>query len=140
MNLNVAYLRLHKSCGIKVGDTVKCLRIAKSEEMGWGDKWLDEMDESIGKNFRVVQDYGVAGFRLDNKERSNYPFFVLEKIKSKNENEKDEILNFVKNDIDYGCVEMRNDIIKLVEMLLKRIDEITNDDKEDARRYHERRL
>lgn len=76
-----AYLALSKASGIKVGDTVKVLRKAKDDEMGWSNSWTIDMDGSIGKTFTVKRDDDYAGFRLDNSGwGQSFPFFVLEKV------------------------------------------------------------
>lgn len=73
------YLDGHKKSGIKVGDQVKVLRIARSYERKWENVWPESMDKSVGKVLRVTKDSGERGFELE--AYFDYPYFVLEKIK-----------------------------------------------------------
>jgi len=87
--LQSAYDTLAKASGIKVGDTVKVLRKAKNDEMGWNNTWdsgwtggngvSDSMDNCIGKTFKVSRLEGSAGITLEGTGYS-FPFFVLEKM------------------------------------------------------------
>ncbi len=79
------YLEGHRNCGIKVGDRVRVMRKAESNENGWGDFWAEDMDAEIGKTRIVVEDYKIHGFACqenleENSPRWAYPHFVLEKI------------------------------------------------------------
>ena len=82
--LKEAYLKMQEASGIKIGDTVKVLRKAKRNEMGWGTTWNSgAMDKFIGKEL-VVTGFGSRvenGFMLD--DEFVYPFFVLEKVKDR---------------------------------------------------------
>ena len=78
MNVEEAYLVMHKASGIQVGDTVKVLRKAENYEMGWFNVWPIEIEPNLGY-FRVTQDDKECGFRLNHRWR--VPFFVLEVIK-----------------------------------------------------------
>lgn len=76
------YLRGHKGCGIKVGDTVKVLRAAKNHEGGWACCWSRYMDELVGEGFKIMADYETQGFRINEKNGKPwfFPYFVLEKV------------------------------------------------------------
>ena len=73
-----AYLQLQESSGIKVGDFVKVLRKAKTNEMGWDNGWDEDMDQYVGQVFRV-QYVGPYGIGLE-KTLYEFPFFVLERV------------------------------------------------------------
>ena len=78
------YIDSHKASGLKVGDRVKVLRKCKSYKDGWGNTWESEMDSSIGNVYEIVVDKGTFGFRLPlDNDRYCFPYFVLEKIKTK---------------------------------------------------------
>lgn len=78
------YLRLHNSCGLKVGDKVKVLRAAKDYEQGWANGWMPKMDEFIGSDYIITADHSTSGFafRLPDPDdfSFNFPCFVLEKV------------------------------------------------------------
>ena len=83
MSLQTAYLVMQENCEIGIGDTVRVLRAAKTREMGWGNSWTEDMDSSVKKEFIVLENNGAHGLKLDDDEyKLDYPFFVLEKIKS----------------------------------------------------------
>jgi hypothetical protein len=79
-----AYRTLQKQCGIKVGDYVKVLRIAKDFEMGWPTVWdVDGMNETVGNIYKVhtVDQYGIMlTVGPETSCRAYFPFFVLEKV------------------------------------------------------------
>ena len=79
MDIKEAYQVMAKESGIKIGDTVKVLRKAQSEEMGWTGCWQPGMDDTIGNEYTVsyIDD---GHYQLD--DGWWLPFFVLEKIKS----------------------------------------------------------
>lgn len=81
MTLEDAYLTLHNACGIEVGDTVKVLRKAETDEMGWNNSWTTSMNKSIGKEFKVLRDANKRGFEISDSFGLSYPFFVLELVK-----------------------------------------------------------
>lgn len=64
---------------IKEGDCVKILRKAGKDEEGWGDAWMSDMDNYVGRVYEVTEVY-PDGIELG----SDYvfPYFVLEKITS----------------------------------------------------------
>jgi len=77
--INDAYLKLHRACGIKVGDKVKILRKAKTQEMGWDNAWVEPQNKTVGKILEVTGDSDDKGFYLGSSIYA-YPFYVLEKI------------------------------------------------------------
>lgn len=82
------YLKLHYSCGLKVGDRVKVLRSAEDYELGWADSWFPPMDEFIGLETYIIDDLDKFGFRLGPHSMKgysmNFPCFVLEKVDKQN--------------------------------------------------------
>lgn len=73
------YLINHIASGIKVGDKVKVLREAESNERGWGCAWnYEQMDELVGTTSTITDDFGSLGFRLSGD--FVFPYFVLEKV------------------------------------------------------------
>lgn len=70
-----------KATNLKVGDTVKVLRTAKTDEFGWDNAWVSSMNACVGKQFTVYSVDG-DGIGLDDGSHCSYPFFVLEKQKS----------------------------------------------------------
>ena len=91
---NERYLAMHHMCGINKGDIVKVLRRAQGYEMGWDSFWTPYMDKFVGKECIVTSDNGVYGFLLQKSEyplELHFPFFVLEKIKGENNENKKSI-------------------------------------------------
>ena len=79
MTLEEAYLTMQENCGIEVGDTVKVLRKAKSEEMGWSAIWTGSMSDLVGKTAKVTEfDKDRNGLSLNDDYW--FPFFVLELV------------------------------------------------------------
>lgn len=82
------YLKLHNSCGLKVGDKVKVLRSAKDYEQGWANGWMPKMDEFIGLDFIITADDFMGGFVLSTPDPDcfpfNFPCFVLRKVEEQN--------------------------------------------------------
>lgn len=69
---------------ISPGDRVRITRTAKNEEGGWGEVWVTEMNEAVGK-IGVIDDFArhygvVVCVDLENTTRKSfyYPYFVLE--------------------------------------------------------------
>jgi len=97
------YLKAHRNSGIEVGDTVRVLRKADRNEQGWYAGWVDMMDFCIGKEFNVLNDEGITGFKLSTSTSAgggfSFPWFVLEIIKKKNQCPID------LDDLDFGCVD-----------------------------------
>ena len=79
MNIREAYKVMEANCDISVGDTVRVLRKAEDNEMGWSNSWVDGMDSSVGEEFVVKTKDSGTGFGLGDYL---YPFFVLEKVSS----------------------------------------------------------
>jgi hypothetical protein len=77
MDIQAAYLLMQEKCGIKEGDTVKVIRVAKKHEMGWQNCWVTIMNDYLGKEF-VVRGINKNGIYLNSY---GFPFFVLEKVK-----------------------------------------------------------
>jgi len=102
MNVQEAYNVLQENCGIKVGDQVRVLRIAKDDEMGWKLDWDEWMDEAIGNIYEVIEISPIDGILLNIDDNSWYfPFFVLEKIEGKDE----KILEVTMQEVEdkFGC-------------------------------------
>ena len=74
------YLAFHNASGLKVGDTVKVVRIAKDYEMGWGDIWAGYMDDFVDRTYKITGDATWYGWELNNK--CTFPTFVLQKVDS----------------------------------------------------------
>lgn len=77
------YIAYHDTCGLKAGDKVRVLRIAKDEEDGWDNFWIEDMDEYVGKTGEISYDGGRTGFWVimdQDDEEWGFPFFVLEKV------------------------------------------------------------
>ena len=72
------YLAFHNASGLKVGDTVKVVRIAKDYEMGWGDIWSGYMNDFIDRTYKITGDATWYGWELNNKW--TFPTFVLQKV------------------------------------------------------------
>lgn len=74
------YLEKQGECGLKVGDIVKIIGKAETDEQGWNNSWVDADIGSTGKIVEVCE-YGI---RIDFGENDCdfcYPYFVLEKVK-----------------------------------------------------------
>lgn len=71
--------------GIKVGDYVRVVRKADSHEDGWNNGWVDDMDNWVGKVFKVNYFNDSAGVRLvnDYSLSRSFPYFALEKVEQK---------------------------------------------------------
>ena len=85
MELKEAYMIMQENCGIEVGDTVKVLRKAKDNEMGWKDLWNFKMDSIVGEEAKVesLDGNGIYLHFNDTHKRWWFPFFVLEIVKKK---------------------------------------------------------
>lgn len=79
---NKEYIDAHAACGLKVGDTVRVVRKAKSDENGWDNDWIAEMDAFVGLTGVICKDSKGTGFELD-ETGYKFPFFVLEKVSDK---------------------------------------------------------
>lgn len=88
-SLRSAYKTLAKASKIKVGDSVTVIATAESNQMGWNNIWVDDMDDfvgmrgtvrygDIGEGFDVVFDSGKPNVIDDSYW---FPFFVLRREK-----------------------------------------------------------
>ena len=74
----MSYLEGHENSGLKVGDIVKVTRKSESNERGWSNSWIKDMNKFIGKECKIILDNNDRGFRLElNGEQWNFPCFVL---------------------------------------------------------------
>ena len=71
-----------KTYNVQVGDKVRVIGKAKTNENGWGDVWdCEYMDPSVNKVLEVVETKGRAGISLDcGRVNCCFPYFVLEKV------------------------------------------------------------
>lgn len=77
------YLLAQEHCGLKVGDWVRVTRRAESNEAGWGNPWIPDMNVTVGNigKMKSFSNFGVSvyfGNPIINTW--NFPYFVLEKI------------------------------------------------------------
>jgi len=117
-----AYLVLQKASGIEVGDTVRVVRRAESEELGWGEVWADRDEIFLEKSLEcvVIKDLENSGFRIrsnqDNIETTTLPFFCLELVEKKKEEYRFESLpKSIANEFDkcdFDC--QRKNVYRLV--------------------------
>lgn len=64
------------------GDRVRVLRDAKDYESGWGNSWVDQMDDAVGKTLTVSSaDIGNGVALEDGHLDYEYPFFVLRLVR-----------------------------------------------------------
>lgn len=121
MNLNEAYLTLHKASEISAGDTVKIIRApSKEDELGWQgngcfsgaeDCWVN----SVGKSALINVDAGQKGFHFS-AIGEYWPFFCLELIKKGTPpippiNIGDNVVEFTDKGIKVGCQEVSKEVI-----------------------------
>jgi hypothetical protein len=79
------YEREQKKADFKVGDKVKILRKAETEEKGWLNTWTKGMDLFVGKEGEVTEICGKYGIEVKlcpgNIELEyEFPYYVLEKV------------------------------------------------------------
>ncbi len=83
------YPEHHSKLGFFVGDRVKIKDHPDNfpeffeEYLTWGNCWLFDMNNYIGKEGIITNDYGKAGLEVDfddGKVKFNFPYFCLEKI------------------------------------------------------------
>jgi hypothetical protein len=73
------YLEEQKKSGLKVGDTVRVIRVAGTREAGWCNSWVPViMGDMVGKMGKITSIDGVCGIGLSHEY--DYPYFVLEKV------------------------------------------------------------
>ena len=88
-SLRSAYKALAKASKIKVGDSVTVIATAESEQMGWHNLWVDDMDNFVGRRGTVRHADIGDGFEIvfDSGNPSTcdeswcFPFFVLRREK-----------------------------------------------------------
>lgn len=70
----------------KVGDIVRVLRKAKTNEDGWENSWEPEMDSSVGNTATVVKPHSELKYNVrlvgEHVPDYGYPSFVLELVKN----------------------------------------------------------
>ena len=77
--LIAAYKLLQAQLDWNVGDTVKVLRKARDNELGWPIVWNARMDEQVGEIGKITHIHATNGFKIDNKFW--YPFYVLDLVR-----------------------------------------------------------
>ena len=122
MNTDI-YKTLHdaiiEETGLKVGDTVKVLRKAKSGELGWSNTWDEGMDEYVGEELEVKTLKSRSGVTLVGRYYS-YPIHILELIKRGVElpvfDLKDGYEVKVQEDgsVEVGCQKVSNDLLNKI--------------------------
>lgn len=65
-----------KQTGLKVGDKVRVIAKAESQQCGWNNSWEDEMDSYVGSVQEIKSIYSDIGIHLGGWR---FPFFVLAK-------------------------------------------------------------
>lgn len=75
-----SYLRGHRASGLKVGDTVRVMRKARTYEQGWGLGWISEMDGLVGTTQVITVDEDDYGFGIQDGTFC-LPHFVLKRVK-----------------------------------------------------------
>ena len=85
------YVKKHLQSGLKIGDRVKVIRIAKDHEAGWDFVWVENMNCTVNKIGKIIPignyivDRPGKGFRIEFEDKtlhsSCYPYFVLQKIR-----------------------------------------------------------
>lgn len=84
MKIKEAYKVMQASCGIVIGDTVRVVRGCEKDQ--WGSNNYAIPSGDIGKIGVVCFIQGIDGMRLKGdsfEARWWFPFFCLEKVKSK---------------------------------------------------------
>lgn len=79
----MSYINEQRKSGLKVGDKVKLIDDAKSNEKGWNNYWIQGMTKQIGSVGVIEADQKAAGLtvRFPNFDfKYSYPYFVLEKV------------------------------------------------------------
>jgi hypothetical protein len=72
------YLKAHNNSGFKVGDYVKVVSKAKEDQNGWANCWVEQMNNALGKIFKINYDFKINGFEVS-KNGYSFPWFVLQK-------------------------------------------------------------
>lgn len=78
-----------KKNDLKIGDRVRVIRKAESDEDGWSAVWAAEMDAVVGKAGVVKRFLGNVGIRVsfDKELLWSLPYFVLEKVVERKDKE-----------------------------------------------------
>jgi hypothetical protein len=128
MTIQECYVEMQSNCGISKGDTVKVLRTARENELGWGTAWVPSMNDLVGKSFVVNNVNPKRGFLLFHGSSYYWlPFFVLELI-SKKPTTISVVLNnshtaeCSKEGIKVGCQNFKWDIIEKLSEAKKQLD------------------
>ena len=83
----MSYLSGHINSGLKVGDKVKVFKISKSDENGWDNTWVKEMNEYVNRSGIIIYDNRSHGFKLyfndGYQTHFEFPYFVLSNRKEK---------------------------------------------------------
>ncbi|KKK82843.1 hypothetical protein LCGC14_2799310, partial [marine sediment metagenome] len=106
MDLQEAYLTLHKASGIKEGDKVKIVQKATGTDMGWNRCTAPGKDALVGSYATVHRDKDVEGFMIDALGgRWHFPFYCLELIEKVTPPLKigDNEVKFTAEGIKVGC-------------------------------------
>ena len=73
----MSYLKGHKKSGLKVGDIVTVIKKAETNEQGWADVWINDMDNYVGKSGYISDDKKYKGFYVIFTNNSFvFPYFV----------------------------------------------------------------
>jgi len=84
-----------KENNVHVGDKVKVVRKADDYEDGWGDSWVEKMDEMFGGVYEIVENDDVIGeedgllLKFNKDLDFHLPYFCLEVVGDKIEQTKD---------------------------------------------------
>lgn len=73
------YIDAQSKSNLCIGDIVKIVRVAKSNEAGWNNVWTPTMDQFIGHTGQISQidSYGIS---LEITQGYKFPFFILELV------------------------------------------------------------
>ena len=82
-SLRSAYKTLAKASKIRVGDTVTVISTAESNQMGWNNLWVGDMNDFVGTRGTVQRADIGEGFDVvfEHDESWRFPFFVLRREK-----------------------------------------------------------
>ena len=120
-DLRKAHQTMQENCGINVGDTVRVLRKAETQEMGWTADWNPDMDKCIGKQGVVTYIHSSSAVLGIEVLCWNFPFFVLEKVKdAEPQTTRDKVMALLE-DSDLGCG--KDNIIEAVGLIMDEIED-----------------
>lgn len=88
----MSYAKRQAASGFAVGDKVSVIHKCDDHHDGWGELWIDSMDNFIGKECEIIGSHPTTGFLIFCEEISedfNFPYFVLEKVGTTPEPEPD---------------------------------------------------